>query len=263
MTINELYSTGIERIYSENIEDQRKYFEAIGVNLRNIKIETLEKANMFYVPNNEFMIHFFGQEITYPSSGCYLYGNQCIWQNFLVAPMYNVIEEIVGFVGFNPYVYTQAKELETKVGTNYYSYSTKSIMQKGNYLYSFKGEYARSLETGYTCVVDGFFDALSLLERGYHAHAFLASNVSNLVIAQLRYYKKVIFISDNDRAGVMLYKKLSRYLDNLVWLKQDKTKDVDALLKTKYEKSFLAKLDEVIENTVFKEISVDFKNLKI
>lgn len=243
-----IINEGIDKIYKEDYEVQSKYISIICEDVRDMKPDIVFEASGFFVPNNEYMQTFFGPKIMDIDFDCYNHEGYCRWNNQLVLPLYNLNGIIVGLVGFNPQRYLEAKETKDKT-QNYYSYSNKTVFDKGKYLFCLNNVYRRALKEGYLVITDGLFDTLSLAGAGYLSAALLGSSLSEEIIVQLRFINKVILAVDNDSAGLKLAERLSKHLNNLFILKQRHTKDVDDILKTQYRDKYLNQLDALINKT--------------
>lgn len=246
---HKIIDNGIQQIYENDYEVQFDYLEIICKDVRNMDTEIVERANGFYVPNNDYMKARFGPLITDTVYDCYNSNGECRWVNNVVFPLHNLNGVIVGLVGFNPVRYVQARENHDKT-LNYYSYSNKNVFDKGKYLYCLDGTYRKALKEGYLIITDGLFDTLSLSSEGYLSAALLGSSLSEEIIVQLRFIKKIILAVDNDSAGMKLAERLSKYLDNLFIIKQRYTKDVDDVLKTSYKTKYLNRLNALINSDV-------------
>lgn len=253
---HDVIDAGIQAIYEHDYEPQSSFLEIVCKDIRSMDLDVILQASGFYVPNNDYMKARFGPIITDSSFDCYNLSDECRWVNNVVFPIYNLNSRIVGLAGFNALRYVQAKENKDKT-LNYYSYSNKSVFDKGKYLFCVDGTYRKALQEGYLIITDGLFDALSLSNEGYLAAALLGSTVTEEILVQLRFIKKIILAVDNDTAGNKLAEKLSRYLDNLFVIKQRYTKDVDDILKTGYKEKYLSRLDSLINaNTIARSMVV-------
>lgn len=243
-SLDSLIKEGIRDIWETDGETQEKFLQVIA-DLRNISIDTLKGANAFFVPNDEYMARYCGQEIKELNYDCYLNDEICRWSNWLVIPIFDINGCVAGLGGFNPFLYLKAKE-ENDWTIAYYQYSSASLFKKGRYVYSPPGNYEKALEDGYIFVVDGLFDALSLWEAGFNACAMMDSAVTDEKVVLLRFVKRVILLADNDDAGVKLYRKLKQRVPGLELFKQGKTKDIDELLKTKFRDKTVKQLHELV-----------------
>lgn len=241
---------GVEKIKTTDSEAQNKFIDIICKDVRNIKSDVVKRANAFYVPNDDYMAFMFGPMIKGFDFDCYNSDGTCKWLNYLLFPITDLSGAVVGFAGFNPHRYLLSKE-ENDKSLNYYGYSSKHVFQKGNYLFGIEGCYKKALQDGYLIITDGLFDSISLESYGYNSMALLGSFVSDQVLAQLVFIKKVIIAHDNDEAGIKLAEYLKSKLNNVFCIKQKYTKDVDELLKTSYRDNYLAMLNGIIHNNKF------------
>lgn len=243
---SELCATGIKKIYELDTASQQEYISLIATKIRKIDPKIIYKANGIFVPNSEYLLQYFGVEAMSPDYDLYNEDGTCIWHNYLVVPVRNVSNTIVGLAGFNPVKYLEAKESKDWSIT-YYSYSQRKIFNKGDYLFMLPDTYKKAINS-YLIITDGFFDTLHLASYGYNAAALLGSAVSDTVYAMLRFVNRVILVSDNDDAGLQLEKKLKKHLNNVIVFQQNKTKDVDDILKTGDKEDYLKQLDTLINS---------------
>lgn len=249
MNLHQLVRGGIDAIYSSDFSTQRNYIDFIANKVRRMEASVIYDAEAFFVPNERYLLSYFDPSVLNSGYGFYDHEGHCIWQECLVFPIKDLSDTIVGLAGFNPRKYVEAHETHDW-SLNYYSYSNKSIFHKGYYLYMLSGIYERAISDGYLLLVDGLFDCLSLSAEDYNAAALLGSSPTEQIIAQLRFIKKVIILSDNDEAGIELERKLQRQLNNVVYLHQGKTKDVDELLKTDHATKYKMQLDNAINESI-------------
>lgn len=254
MTLHQIWTRGLTNIWNKHSNTQETFLKLIEEQ-RGMPGNVLKKYKAIFVPNDTYLANTMGVEIRQEHFGCYvLESNLCYWTKNLVFPIYNVVDEIVGLVGFNPFTYLESKETGYK-DSNYYSYSNKKVFSKGKYLFYTTGTYDRALADDYLFIVDGFFDAISLTEAGFHAAAFLSSSTSEELIMQLKFIKRIFLLVDNDKAGQSLYKRLRKHLNNLTIVKQGKTKDIDELLKSKYREETISQLHNIVKDT-YKPIAI-------
>ena len=143
------------------------------------------------------------------------------------------------------------------VAVFFYTYSKKSVMQRGKYVYTLPGVYEKALNDGYLLVVDGMFDALHLSSLGFNSAALMGSTITDEIIALLRFVHKVIVIADNDKAGIQLIDRLKQSLHNVVCLFQGDTKDVDEFLKTERRTEIIQVINEMITSTFLIDRSIE------
>lgn len=249
MTLDSIVSQGILDIYNNDFSSQKDYIEKICKDVRNIEPDIIYRANGFFVPNDAYLIEYFGDNCTLDGFGIYSSPECCIWLHNLVLPIYNVGNVIVGLAGFNPFRYLEAHETQNW-GMNYYTYSSKNVFAKGDYLYMLKGTFDKAYEDGYLVVTDGIFDTLSFAKEGFHSAALLGSFVSPAVLAQLRFIKTIILAVDNDEAGQELHHRLCKNLNNVVLFSQDKYKDSDDIIKSTDKDKYLAGLRDIINSSM-------------
>lgn len=239
-SFNELVTEGIKRIWAIDSQSQTEYLKIIA-KARNTSTDLLRKVDAFFVPNDNYMLEYFSDEIRNRNFDCYLDNGICKWSNSLVIPIYNIASEIVAFGGFNPILYAKSHEPDGE-HCNYYLYSDKSLFHKGDYVYCPKGVQEKALEDGYIFVTDGIFDTISLYGVGCNAASLMSSSLTLEIVMQLRMYERVILVCDNDEAGLRLQEKALRLLPNAKVFRQGKTKDIDELLNSKYRSSVLSAL---------------------
>lgn len=249
MTIDSIVSPGIERIYNEDFEAQKDYIEKICLDVRNIEPDIIYKAKGFFVPNDSYLIEYFGDNCILDGLGIYSTPETCLWLHNLVLPIFSVGKTIEGLAGFNPFRYLEAHETKNR-GMNYYSYSSKEVFNKGDYLYMLPGTFEAAYEKGYLVITDGIFDTLSFAKEGFLSGALLGSFVSMTVLAQLRFIKTIILAVDNDKAGQGLYARLCKNLNNVILFSQDKYKDSDDIIKSKDKDRYLKGLQDIIYSSM-------------
>ena len=236
-----IINKGIEKIYSEDLNSQKHYIDTIAKDVRNMNPEVLYRMKAFFVPNETYMLKYFGEGITDINFDCYTsYGN-CSWVGFLVIPVKDLVGRIVGLTGFNPYNKLLAKE-NPEEDVYWYKVSGKSLFDKSKFIFMADGVYKKALEDGYIIITDGNFDMINLYDNGFNSGCLLGSYVSDIVIAMLSCIDVVYIAMDNDDAGVKLYKYLSSRLPNVYIIKQNIDKDIDGALKSPYKEDLVNKM---------------------
>lgn len=239
---SEMAKVGIEKIYREDLKSQQTYIEPIAMDVRNMPSDIIYSSEGFYVPNDEYMINYFGVEIITPSYDCYNTNRTCKWLGYLVFPMYDLLDNIVGFVGFNPVNKLKTGEGEEFWGLNYYRHSSTTLVEKSKYIFMPKGTFQRARKDGYIIVTDGVFDMFHANQEGLNAGALLGSYVTEEILVQLRFIPIVYLAWDNDEAGYNLYKYMKERLPNLRAIRHNKGKDLDDLLKSPFKDKFKREL---------------------
>lgn len=247
--ISVIARNGIERVYSEDYKSQHYYLQSICEDVRHLPIEAVLAIKAIFIPNEDYIVQYFGTEALDAKYNFYDKYGECLWLNKLMLPITNVVDEIVGFVAFDPFRYLEMHETKNAL-LNYYSYSTKDIMRKGDYLFCTPGTYKKAYKDGYLVIADGVFDTLSVAFHGYNTAAMLGSIVTDQLAAQLRLIDRVIVLMDNDEAGLALYDKIAKTHPNAIYLKQGKTKDADDIIKTGFRDEYFRELDRCISTEI-------------
>ncbi|GAA0101639.1 hypothetical protein UT300012_23540 [Paraclostridium bifermentans] len=234
---HEMVEKGIERIYSEGLEAQQNYITKIAREVRHMKDPgILFEAKGFFVPNNDYMVYFFGEEILDPSYDCYNFDGNCSWYGYLVFPMYDIVGRIIGFNGFNP----RAKLLSLAgEGDQFYRHSGSVLLDKTSNMFGMKGVQQKAIEDGYLIITDGLFDTLSLANESLNAESLLGSNLSKNHLAFLAFVDRIYLAMDGDSAGLKLARALLRGHKGVSIMKWNKYKDIDGVLKSQHRLQFL------------------------
>lgn len=233
---------GIAKIYNEDFNAQEHYINTICEDLRGRKLPIVIDMKSFYVPNDEYMINYFGYGITNPKYDCYAFDGSCKWTHHLVIPITNVSGKVVGFTGYNPYVaLAKKKEVRTKEEEEVskmsrYKESSNMLMDKSRFFICPLG-LKKAIEDGYIIVTDGVFDTLSLANEGYNSFCILGSTLTEYAKFCLSFVKVIYVAYDNDYAGVKLYKRIQMSFPQVLAIRQSKCKDIDGFIKN-YPKEF-------------------------
>lgn len=241
MNLDQIYRTGYRRAWSEDAESQERFCSVIA-EVRSIPVSVLKSIECFFVPNEEYLVWACGEDILDAKYGVYLDDN-CLWSNCLLLPILNLNDQVMGLAGFNPFVYMDVHE--NLSSENYYQYSMSSVFAKGRYMFGPAGVYKKSMRDGYLCITDGVFDTVSLNAAGFNAMALMGSTLTQEILMQLRFIKKIILVADNDDAGYKLWDNLRKSIPGAVLFKQGYTKDADEALKSEHREDFIRKLREV------------------
>jgi hypothetical protein len=248
MSFNRIASEGIRKIYEEDLENQIYFLTEICQTVRNMHdISSLLRAKAFFVRSREFMRDFFGEEITSAEYDVYSWDGICYWDHFIVFPITSVGGSIVGFAGFD--MLTKAKQMDgLDALTNTYRYSSKSVFNRSKYLYCLDGIYEKAIKDGYLIVVDGIYDMLSFNNWGINSASMLGSSVTESLVFQLLFIKNVYVAGDNDSAGSRLYNDLRKVHKGVRYIRQNRVKDSDDMLKSDYGQVYVKKVLEAINN---------------
>lgn len=223
---DDLIREGIKRVWEEDTEFQSQAILEICRDIRKYKSLTDEyllnyfkTIGAFYVPNDDYIKHFFDVELQDFSYGIFKNSGECNYYQRLIIPIYSLDNNIVALCGY-------ANDSGVK-----YSYSPKTVWEKARYLYLNGDEWKQAVEDKYIFVVDGIFDAISLRLFGYNATCTMGSEYTDYHKKYLSFIKKLIVPHDNDNAGLLLAKKISSSHNNVTIIKQGETKDIDDFIK--------------------------------
>lgn len=239
-SILEIYNETFEQVRSDK---SQKHFNDVLSELRKQKF-SMEDIEAIFVPNNDFLLSLHsGWEES--NIGAYRDG-LCNYVGEMIAPIKNVMGNIVGFVGFDPMIYADVHSGE---GTgNYYIYHMMRGYKKSNYLY-YPGKSFEDCMHTHLLLVDGVFDAISLTREGFNAGALMGSTVSKVHRAIFDIVDNVYLCMDNDDAGTKLATSLRFGNKKIEIIKQHWTKDADECLKSAHRDDYLAILKSVTEKS--------------
>lgn len=226
-SFNIVYGKLIEKLYKDDIDSQIYYLKTVAA-VRKIPLEYLLKLKVIFVPNNEYLHYYGGNDILNPNYDIYI-DNHCKWTHFILIPIRDLSRNIVGLVGWD--LNHKAREEDGEKGLEMYKTSNKLVMNKSHYFLTDIDVIESNYEKEVIFVVDGVFDAISLNNLGIPTIALLGSNTSKTLYYFLRWYSYVYVIHDNDKAGLTLLEKLKKAVPNVYGVHQNKTKDIDDLLK--------------------------------
>jgi len=227
---------GLDKIYNEDLATQKHYIDLICKDLRGRDLPIIYDLKAFYVPNNDYMIEYFGHNISNPRYDCYNYNGYCSWTHHLVIPVRDVMGKVVGFTGYNPYVsLAHSKELKTKEEEEIsklsrYKESSKILMDKSKFFIAPLG-IRKAIEDKYIVVIDGVFDSISVANEGFNSLCILGSTVSEEVRFCLSFIETIYVAYDNDYAGIKLFNRLKTMFPNVLAIRQSKCKDIDGFIK--------------------------------
>ena len=93
--ISAIAREGIERVYKEDYKSQLYYLQSICNDVRHIPVEAILAVNAIFIPNEDYIITYFGTEALDAKYNFYDKYGQCLWLNKLMLPITNVVNEIV------------------------------------------------------------------------------------------------------------------------------------------------------------------------
>ena len=252
---DKMIKEGLKKIATEDCDSQNNFINTICTKVRHMDAKVIHDFEGFFVPNDEYMLKFFGPLILERQLDCYNEFKQCFWLNYLVFPIYNQLDEIVGLTGFNPINKLKAVE-ENDWTLQYYRHSGKSLFDKGKHLFLKRGAYRKALEDNYIILTDGVFDTISFAEAGLNSGALLGSYVSEEIIAMLTFIDRIYLAIDNDEAGEKLLNQLRKRLPHVMAIRQGKFKDADDVLQSKHRQYYLTKIREHIKLRVYYDLII-------
>lgn len=228
-SFHDVYTNLLNKLYQDDIQSQRYYLQFVADN-RQIPIDYLLKRKAVFVPNDNYLHYYGGDEILNPNYDLY-FDRSCKWTHFLLIPIQDLSKNIVGVVGWD--INHKARAEDGEKGLEMYRTSSKIVMNKIHHFLTDVDVIESTFNKGVLFVVDGVFDAVSLNSIGIPAIALLGSNTSTTLYYFLRWYSYIYVIPDNDSAGSNLLKRLKQAVPNVHGVFQSKTKDIDELLKLK------------------------------
>lgn len=249
MSFSRVMTEGLEKVYKEDIASQTYYMTKIMSELRlREEIAPLLKAQAFFVPNNGYIEKFFGSQAQNMDYDLYVIG-ECVWQNFLVFPIYNVADNIVGLAGWDVMKKSMGDDSSAALLPKY-RYSRSMVFNRGNYIYFLPGYFERAVKEGYVILTDGIFDMLYLSHEDFVVGSLLGSFLTDAVIFMLRFIDTLFVAYDNDEAGRELYEELKAKHPNVKMLRQNSTKDVDDILKSEHKEEYVRRVRHAVTEKV-------------
>lgn len=232
--LSSVMQKGIDKIYTHDFKTQKFYIDTIIQDARGVSLDIVYELQAFFVPNDKYMIEYFGTDILSKDYDSYNFEGECYWTGYLVFPIRDVKNKIVGLVGYNPFIAIENKE-KGIWDRPYYRHSNKDVMNKSLFLFGGIDYYKKALKEGYIVLTDGVFDMINCTQNGLVSGALLGSYVSIELAAMLYFIPNVYLAMDNDNAGLSVYNQLKRYVPQTKLIKQGKYKDIDDLLKSEYK----------------------------
>lgn len=228
LALDRIWSDGYAKIMNdpEAQKFQEVALKEAAEELRKIPVEELRKREFIYIPNDIYMLHYFGSEIADYRYGVYS-NDRCNMYKRLVYPIKGFNGSVVALGGW-------ANDSDYK-----YVYSPDTLWDKTRYLYISPEEFRSALDDDYLILIDGIFDSINLNRLGLHAASLMGSNFSSWHRQYIKMFKYIIVIPDNDSAGVNLVRKIKRYRKDAIALWQGEYKDIDDYIKNKDTKSLV------------------------
>lgn len=229
LTFHDAYTKLVTAVYEDDIESQQYYLSIVEEH-RHIPVSYLLQRGCMFIPNNEYIRHYLGNEVD--QFGLELYnGERCLWTLYVVLPVTDLSGDVLGLVGWDALHKYQEQE-EGQTGLSMYKVSSKNIFKKEKFFLTDSNLLRQTFDSRTVFITDGVFDSVALNYRGIPALALLGSTFSPEILYFLRWYKKIYICADNDSAGSKLYNTLRRSAKGVYRVFQNKTKDIEELLRT-------------------------------
>lgn len=228
-TLDSLYSELFEAVMLDDLASQRHYMQVVETQ-RKIPMDYLFSLGALFIPNDEYIHHYLGDKVYSSNAGLY-YNELCPWLMHVIFPIRNLIGETVGIVGWDAHA-AYEKQVHGVEGKAMYRVSAKSVFARDKYFLSDINCLKHNFDSRVVFVTDGVFDCITLNYRNIPTIALMGSSFSREIIYFLSWYKHVYLCADNDNAGLMLYNKMKKALPNVHRVIQNKTKDIEELLRT-------------------------------
>lgn len=226
--LNSIYNKLLEEVHGDDMDSQMHYL-GIVAELRQLPIQYLLDFGILFIPNNDYIKHYIGDDPRLYSTGLYS-GDRCNWNLYVTIPVRDLTGKIVGLTGWDMYGKLQegsgGERLESA-----YKVSSRDVFDRHKYPLTDVNLLRFAFDKRIVCVTDGVFDTLSLCSRGIPSMALLGSTYSPELLYMFRWFRKVFVCADNDEAGTSLYKHLTRSLPNVCRVTQSLGKDIDDYLK--------------------------------
>lgn len=248
MIFADVVTPGIDRIYEEDLEAQMHMMRtALDITRGRSDLAPLIEAKAFFVPNEGYMRKFFGDLCVDPQYDIYDYNGLCNWTNFIVMPITDLANQIVGFVGYD--VVGKINVIDkviTDADYGKYRYSSSTVFKRSHYIFMLPGVYQKALKDGYIILMDGNFDMLYLHHEGYNTASLLGSNVTPEILFLLSFIENIYVAEDMDVAGRQLYEKIQMNRPDVKYIRKNADWDVDEVLKSSRSQEFISLVDKAI-----------------
>ncbi len=192
---------------SESAEKARAYLKK-----RQISDEIISKFKLGYAPDAWEMLknHLLKLKAPLPLmvEGGLVTGKNKIYDYFrnrVIFPIFDIEGEVIGF---------GARALDADQNPKYLNSKDSLVYSKSRSLYAMHHAKAHILKEGVVFIVEGYFDALSLINHGVNnVVAPLGTALTEEQIRFLkRYTKQIILIFDSDAAGINAMKRTLKLL---------------------------------------------------
>jgi len=235
------------KVLAEDIKSQKHYVGIVMRDVRGIDYESVVPFEVIFIPNNEYLTHFAGNDIKNPMYGLYDPDGECRYVGDILIPLKLISGVCCGWVAFDPIVKARAEQTKD-FSESYYELPPSSIMKKGKVLFVRPEVYKKSLNDEYICLIDGVFDNISLDYHGFNSGSFLGSEVNSDNMFLLMFIKNLIVIPDNDEAGLKFVKSIRKFRPDARVCNQFWCKDADDVLKSDHCKEFCDTLNDCIND---------------
>lgn len=227
-TFNDAYSMLVSKAYEDDYNSQAYYLSVVEEH-RHIPVSYLMERGCLFVPNNDYIRHYLGNEAD--QFGLEFYnGDRCLWTLYVLLPVTDLVGDVVGLVGWDALHKFQESEGET--GLSMYKVSSKNVFRRERFFLTDTPLLKRTFDTRTVFITDGVFDSVALNYRGIPAIALLGSTFSPEVLYFLRWYDRIFVCADNDAAGVKLYNSLRKACRGVHRVTQGVSKDIEELLRS-------------------------------
>ena len=245
MTFHEFYTQFVNAVYDDDLDSQRYYLSMVEEQ-RHIPVDYLLHLGAVFIPNNDYIVYYMGAAAKSRDFDLY-YEDSCSWIHFVLIPIRNLVGEIVGLTGWD--AGNKFKEISTgERGLSMYKVSGKKLFKREKFFLSDVDLLRSAYSKRVIFITDGVFDCVSLSYRGIPTIALLGSTVSQEVLYFLRWYKYIYVVSDNDSAGVSLFRRLKQAVPNTYRIMQSETKDIEEFLRCDSNGQITKRLKGLLEN---------------
>lgn len=242
-----LFTNGVNRIWGEDSETQKHYLPIFHEEVRKMEnLSSLYEAKAFFVPNDEYLVEYFGPEARNAAYGLYNWEGICLWTHYVMFPTWDLREEVVGFGGFDIMGRAEVMDgIDNGVDT-FYKYQSKLVFERGKYIYILPHEYEKAIKDKYILLVDGYYDKFGLTNAGFNAGSLMGSSITEEILFALSFIENVFILEDNDNAGRRLYERMRSYRPNVYYIRQNAFKDSDDVLKSVYRDKYIKAIHESV-----------------